>query len=127
MDKKMTNLKNSFNRYGILTAVLLLIQAPAALAWPTKSLQMLVGYPAGGSADVLGRAFGEALSARLGQSVVVVNRDGASGTIAMAAGAKAVKLRTTSCFEPALKATAGESTTKKPTLPVLACELFDTI
>ena len=89
MDKKMTNLKNSFNRYGILTAVLLLIQAPAALAWPTKSLQMLVGYPAGGSADVLGRAFGEALSARLGQSVVVVNRDGASGTIAMAAGAKA--------------------------------------
>jgi tripartite-type tricarboxylate transporter receptor subunit TctC len=70
-------------------AAVLLVHAPVAMAWPTRSVQMLVGFPAGGSVDVLARAFGEALSARLGQSVVVLNRDGASGTIGMAAGAKA--------------------------------------
>lgn len=70
-------------------AALLLVHTPVAMAWPTRSVQMLVGFPAGGSVDVLARAFGEALSARLGQSVVVLNRDGASGTIGMAAGAKA--------------------------------------
>ena len=89
MGKKMANLKKNFNRHGLMIAALLLMQAQAAVAWPTRSVQMLVGFPAGGSVDVLARAFGEALSARLGQSVVVVNRDGASGTIGMAAGAKA--------------------------------------
>ncbi len=89
MGKKMAKLKKQFNRHGLLIAALLLTQAQAVLAWPTKTVQMLVGFPAGGSVDVLARAFGEALTARLGQNVVVMNRDGASGTIGMAAGAKA--------------------------------------
>ena len=72
-----------------LTAAVLALSVQAAWAWPTRPVQMLVGFPAGGSADVLARAFGEVLSVRLGQNVVVVNRDGAGGTIAMAAGAKA--------------------------------------
>lgn len=74
---------------GRLTAAVLALSVQAVWAWPTRPVQMLVGFPAGGSADVLARAFGEALSVRLGQNVVVVNRDGAGGTIAMAAGAKA--------------------------------------
>ena len=85
----MTNQKKIFNCFTKLIAALFLVQAQAVMAWPTRPVQMLVGFPAGGSVDVLARAFGEALSARLGQSVVVVNRDGASGTIGMAAGAKA--------------------------------------
>jgi len=76
-------------RISSWTIVALAISTRVAFAWPNKPVQILVGFPAGGSADVLARAFGEALSARLGQNVVVVNRDGAGGTIAMAAAAKA--------------------------------------
>lgn len=59
--------------------------ASAASAWPTKAVQMLIGFPAGGSADILARALAESLGKTLNQSFVVVNRDGAAGTIAMAA------------------------------------------
>lgn len=75
--------------FEFLAAVVLWGGSSMAWSWPTKPVQMLVGFPAGGSADVLARAFGESLAARLGQNVVVVNRDGAGGTIAMAAAAKA--------------------------------------
>lgn len=74
---------------GLLAAASSVLVSHAAFAWPTKPIQLLVGFPAGGSADVLARAFGEALSRQLGQSVVVANRDGASGTIAAGVLAKA--------------------------------------
>jgi tripartite-type tricarboxylate transporter receptor subunit TctC len=89
MGNKMSNLKKYLNSYALAIFALSLMHTQAAMAWPTRSVQMLVGFPAGGSVDVLARAFGEALSVRMGQSVVVQNRDGASGTIGMAAGAKA--------------------------------------
>lgn len=78
-------------RYGLapVLASVLLTLGQAAWAWPQKPVQMLVGFPAGGSVDVLARAFGEALASKLGQSVVVVNRDGAGGTLATSAAAKA--------------------------------------
>src|SRR4051812_2112272 len=66
---------------GLLAGGMALLAGMAA-AWPTKPVQLLVGYPAGGSADVLARALGESMSRSLGQSVVVVNRDGAGGTLA---------------------------------------------
>lgn len=76
-------------RLALLATAGLALCSQAAFAWPNKPIQMVVGFPAGGSADVLARAFGEALSKALGQGVVVVNRDGASGTIAAATVAKA--------------------------------------
>lgn len=52
--------------------------------YPTKPITIVVAYPAGGDTDVLARMFGEKLSARLGQSVVVENRTGAGGSIGSA-------------------------------------------
>jgi tripartite-type tricarboxylate transporter receptor subunit TctC len=53
-----------------------------AQPYPNKHIQLLVGYAPGGTGDIVGRLVGARLSAVLGQTVVVENRAGASGTIA---------------------------------------------
>ncbi|MDM0115162.1 tripartite tricarboxylate transporter substrate binding protein [Variovorax sp. J22R133] len=64
--------------------------APAwAQAYPAKPITIVVAYPAGGDTDALARVFGEKLSARIGQPVVIDNRPGASGVIGSAFVAKA--------------------------------------
>lgn len=52
-----------------------------ALAWPQKPIQLIVPWPAGGGTDLSIRILAEEASARLGQSVVVLNRPGAAGTM----------------------------------------------
>jgi tripartite-type tricarboxylate transporter receptor subunit TctC len=51
--------------------------------WPTKPVRLLVGFPAGSTPDSSARALAEGLSAVLGQPVVVENRPGASGNLAV--------------------------------------------
>lgn len=51
-------------------------------AWPTKTVKLLVGFPAGSSPDLVARAMSEPLSKALGQSVIVENHPGAGGNIA---------------------------------------------
>lgn len=51
-------------------------------AYPDKPIRMLVGFPPGGAADILGRFAAQGLAAGLGQQVVVDNRGGAGGVIA---------------------------------------------
>ncbi|MBL8361549.1 MAG: tripartite tricarboxylate transporter substrate binding protein [Rubrivivax sp.] len=64
--------------------------APAAAgAWPTQTVKILVGFPAGSTPDLSARILAEALAKPLGQSVVVENRPGASGNIAADLVAKA--------------------------------------
>ena len=58
--------------------------------WPTKPIKLIVPYAAGGATDILARAFGEGLSKRVGQPVIVDNRPGASGIVGTEAVAKAV-------------------------------------
>jgi tripartite-type tricarboxylate transporter receptor subunit TctC len=58
-------------------------------AWPTKSIKLLVGSPPGGPSDITARLFGEALSKRVGQPVVVENRPGAGNNLAAGIAAKA--------------------------------------
>lgn len=83
-------MKDSFTKsLKKATVAVIFAWSAVAHAWPTKPVQILVGFPPGGSADILARAFGEVMSQRIGQSVVIVNRDGAGGTIAMGVGAKA--------------------------------------
>jgi len=63
--------------------------ALAATGWPDRQLTLTVGFPAGGPTDVVGRILAQALSLRLGQSVIVENRPGAAGTTAGAYIARA--------------------------------------
>ena len=53
-----------------------------AQAYPTRPVRIIVGFPAGGSTDVLARLIGQWLSKRLGQQFLVENRPGAAGNIA---------------------------------------------
>jgi tripartite-type tricarboxylate transporter receptor subunit TctC len=52
-----------------------------AQRYPTKTIEIVVSYAAGGSTDLIARAIAQKLQDRLGQSVVVLNKPGASGTI----------------------------------------------
>lgn len=56
--------------------------AQAQAPWPAKPIRFVVGFPAGGSTDVMARVVGAAMGKSLGQPVVVDNRPGASGNIA---------------------------------------------
>src|SRR5436190_15205147 len=55
--------------------------ACAQTAYPQKPVQVIVGFSAGGSVDVMARTLVNIISSQLGQSFVIVNRDGASGSI----------------------------------------------
>lgn len=66
------------------------LAAPAAAQdYPTRPVQVLVGFPAGGSADIVGRHVMQKMSELSGNSFVVENRTGAGGNIAFAATAEA--------------------------------------
>jgi tripartite-type tricarboxylate transporter receptor subunit TctC len=57
--------------------------------YPTRTLRLIVGFPPGGTTDVLARLVSSRLAERLGQAVVVENRAGASGMIGTDSVAKA--------------------------------------
>lgn len=62
---------------------------PGDTAWPTKTVRIIVGFPAGSSPDLTARTLAEPLSKALGQPVVVENKVGAGGNIAADYVAKA--------------------------------------
>jgi len=79
---------------AMLTALAALVSASTASAqsaenWPERSITIVVPSAPGGSTDLLTRALADGLSARLGQTVVVENRSGASGSIGLQAVARA--------------------------------------
>src|SRR5262252_9132630 len=53
-----------------------------AQTYPTRPVRWIVGYPAGGSADLVARLIGQHLAERLGQPFVIENRPGAGNNIA---------------------------------------------
>ena len=79
-------------RFSIaLLSLCLVVPVPAAAqdAWPNRQIRMVVPLPAGASVDVIGRLVAAKLGERLGQTVVIENRAGASGAIGADAVAKA--------------------------------------
>ncbi|RAI45042.1 tripartite tricarboxylate transporter substrate binding protein [Rhodoplanes roseus] len=55
-------------------------QAPAPI-WATRPVELIVPWTAGGGVDIVARAMAQAMSAEIGQTVFVTNREGAGGTL----------------------------------------------
>jgi tripartite-type tricarboxylate transporter receptor subunit TctC len=69
---------------GAVFVVLFIAVSPLqAQQWPTRPIRMLVGFPAGGPTDVVARLVSEKVSSQIGQRIVVDNRAGAAGNIAV--------------------------------------------
>jgi hypothetical protein len=60
-----------------------------AQAYPTRPVRLIVGYPPGGTSDVVARLIGQQLSERVGQPFIIENRPGAGTNIATEAVVKA--------------------------------------
>ncbi len=72
-----------------LASVLAPLAGPAAADYPTRPVELVVPFAAGGGTDMMARAFAEAAKSHLPQPVVVVNKPGASGAIDMGEVVKA--------------------------------------
>lgn len=75
-----------FSRRGLLRALVGVCAAPliapaSADTYPNRPLTIIVGFPTGGTGDIVARAFAQSLAKQLGQSVVVENKAGGGGTI----------------------------------------------
>jgi len=64
-------------------------EAGAAQAYPAKPIRLVVSFPAGGTPDLQARMITDKLAPRLGQQIVIDNRGGANGIIAMEIVARA--------------------------------------
>jgi tripartite-type tricarboxylate transporter receptor subunit TctC len=71
------------------TAFTALSIGASAQSYPQRPMKLVVGFPAGGPNDILGRLIAQWLSGRLGQPMIVENRPGASGNTATEAVARA--------------------------------------
>jgi tripartite-type tricarboxylate transporter receptor subunit TctC len=82
---------------AVMKRLILSVAAIAALAtplfaqanWPTRPVKIVVPFAAGGSADTLGRSFGEQLTNALGQQFVIENQGAAGGVVGSHAVARA--------------------------------------
>jgi tripartite-type tricarboxylate transporter receptor subunit TctC len=84
------NRRKSVKQAAAVAAVAALNPLSAsAQSWPTKPVRIVVTFPPGGSSDIVARLMAPALSAALGQTVLVDNKPGAGATIGAAEVARA--------------------------------------
>jgi len=74
---------------GLLTATALAPRLACAQTFPTRTITIIVPYPAGGPTDVLARLVSQYASGDLGQSIVVDNRPGGAGVTGSVAALRA--------------------------------------
>ena len=87
----MQRIKGFIAHTCLAVACLALLPASGLKAadYPTRPPHIIVGYPAGGSTDIVARLIGDWLSKRLGQQFIVENRPGAGNNLATEAVTKA--------------------------------------
>jgi tripartite-type tricarboxylate transporter receptor subunit TctC len=87
---------DNLQKGAVMKRLILSIAATVALAapllaqanYPTRAVKLVVPFAAGGSADTLGRSFGEEMSKTLGQQVVIENQGAAGGLVGSASVAR---------------------------------------
>jgi len=62
-------------------SLLLISQWAAAQTYPSKPVRMVIGFPAGGPADIFGRSLAQGMAAEFGQTVIVENIAGVGGVL----------------------------------------------
>src|SRR3954469_15008493 len=77
-----------FRMCAVTLFALIAVTAPAQ-TYPTRPVRIIIGFPPGGTTDVIGRLVAQSLADSLGKPFVVDNRGGASGTIGTGMVAKA--------------------------------------
>ena len=79
----MTTLRTICRMLALAAVAAPMLAKPAsAQDYPARNINMLVGFAAGGAADVIARLVGQKLGERLGRTIVIENRGGASGNLA---------------------------------------------
>src|SRR4051812_39111629 len=89
----MNTLRRHFAKTIAVAAAMVLTTAPTSLAqtYPSRPVQLVVGYAQGGTGDFIARLMAEKLTTALGQPVNVENRPGASGAAAAQSVARAAR------------------------------------
>ena len=81
----MSRILSSIALLGVAATLIGAIPASAQEAYPDKPVRLIVGRPPGGVADIAARVLAQHLSARWKQQVIVENRPGAGGVVALKA------------------------------------------
>jgi len=84
----MNSLVPNFSRRACLLALMSALawtRTQAQAAWPNRPIRLLVPAPAGGASDMIARTVGESIRASTGQAVIVDNKPGAGGILAVEA------------------------------------------
>lgn len=89
MNRLLQNRNALFSLIAFLSAAVIAGATSAQDAYPSKPITLIVPFPPGGVADIVGRPFAEALSRELKTPVIIENKPGAGGGIGMGAVAKA--------------------------------------
>lgn len=116
----MNGFTTRFALRATLAALALTASAGTALAqgaWPSKPIRVVVGFAPGGSTDVMARIVAQSLTESLGQSVVIDNKPGASGNIAVSEVVRAAPDGATFLIAPTSVETANPSLFKSNLLP----------
>src|SRR5882757_4959552 len=66
---------------AVFSMLLAAMGAASAQDYPNRPIRFVVGYPAGGTTDILARIIGQYLSERLGQPIIIENKPGAGNNI----------------------------------------------
>jgi tripartite-type tricarboxylate transporter receptor subunit TctC len=74
--------RRAFTGLAASGAALLAVPRIACAAFPERTIRIMVGFSAGGTVDTVARIVAEAIGPILGQSVIIENRPGGSGSIA---------------------------------------------
>ena len=116
-------------RFTLLLALLACAQTAQAQSFPDHAIQVINPYAAGSTTDLLTRGLASGMQTRLGQPMVVVNRDGAAGGVGTAVAARAAPDGYNLLFAPAVVLSVlpliRPDLTYRPESFVPVCQVFE--